>query len=215
MLEYVSEASPPHAVYRFANRRRAVEIISELARRRNLDNEAVREMLEFLGPANGAAEELLNGPFEAKAHLNDKWHASRFSDGNWPVFYGALDLETSEAEIVYHLEAGQMQAALSAGGPVYFSQFHCTFDGRALDLRPKLTEWPWLVDSNTKNARCQALGREAHEKDIDGFLAPSVRNSGGTNVPVFAREMLSQVMIDGNASFSPDPTTGKVQIRYI
>ena len=215
MLEYVSEASPPHAVHRFANRRRSAEVISELAKSRNLDNEAVRETLEFLGPANGAAEELLNGPFEPKAHLKDKWNPSRFSDGNWPVFYGALELETSEAEIVYHLEAGQMKAALSAGGPVYFSRFHCTFDGRALDLRPKLTEWPWLVDPNTTNARCQALGREAHEKDIDGFLAPSARSSGGTNVPVFTREMLSQVMIDGNASFSPDTTTGKVQVRYL
>ena len=108
-----------------------------------------------------------------------------------------------------------MKAALSAGGPVYFSRFHCTFDGRALDLRPKLTDWPWLVDPKTKNARCQELGREAHEKKIDGLLAPSARRSGGTNVPVFAREMLSQVMIDGNASFRPDPTTGKLQVRYL
>ena len=215
MLEDIPEASPPRTAHRFANRRRATELLSELVIRRGLDEEALRETLEFLGPANGAAEELLNGPFEPKARLKDKWNPSRFSDGNWPVFYGALELETSEAEIVYHLEAGQMKAALSAGGPVYFSRFHCTFDGRALDLRPKLTEWPWLVDPNTTNARCQALGREAHEKDIDGFLAPSARSSGGTNVPVFTREMLSQVMIDGNASFSPDTTTGKVQVRYL
>lgn len=215
MLEDIPEASPPHTAHRFANRRRATELLSELVIRRGLDLEALREILQFLGPANGAAEELLDGPFKPKPQLEGKWHPTRFSDGNWPIFYGALEAETAEAEIVYHLEAGQMKAALSAGGPVYFSRFHCTFGGRALDLRPKLTEWPWLVDPITKNARCQELGREAHEKDIDGFLAPTARRSGGTNVPVFAREMLSQVMIDTNASFSPDPTTGKVQVRYL
>ena len=213
MLEDIPEASPPHTAHRFANRRRATELLAELAIRRGLDEEALRETLEFLGPANGAAEELLDGPF--KPNLEGKWHPTRFSDGNWPLFYGALEGETSEAEIVYHLEAGQMKAALSAGGPIYYSQFHCTFDGLALDLRLRLPEWPWLIDPNTKNERCQSLGREAHENAVDGFLAPSARKPDGTNVSVFKRETLSQPVIARDAVFKPDATTGKVQVNYL
>lgn len=215
MLEDVVEVSPPQTVHRFASRLRASERLSEIAREGGLDDEALHETLEFLGPADGEAEELLAGPFQPKPQLEGKWHPSRYTNGDWPVFYGALEPETSETEIIYHLEAGQMQAALSAGGPIYYSHFHCTFDGRALNLRPKLSVWPWLIDSNTKNGRCQALGREAHQNGIDAFLAPSARISDGTNIPVFIPERLSQLVIDRDAEFSPDPATGKVQVRYL
>ena len=215
MLEDVIEVAPPQTVHRFASRPRATDRLSEIARDGGLDDEALRETLEFLGPADGEAEELIAGPFQPKPQLEGKWHPSRYTNGDWPIFYGALEPETSEAEIVHHLDAGQMKAALSVGRPVYYSLFHCTFDGRALDLRPKLPAWSWLTDPNTKDSRCQALGREAHENSVDGFLAPSARKSDGTCVPVFIRGRLSQPVIERDAVFSPNPATGTVQVRYL
>ena len=50
--------------------------------------------------------------------------------------------------------------------------------------------WPDLMHGSDYTF-CNRLGTEAVSADLHGLLAPSVRRSGGTNVPVFAREALS------------------------
>ena len=60
------------------------------------------------------------------------------------------------------------------------------------DLRlfvcPKLTQNEGVDDGYQF---CQELGKEAVQECLDGLLAPSARNLGGTNLPVFLRKAIS------------------------
>jgi hypothetical protein len=200
-------------VHRFADGRDP----GEHARRRGLDQQAVGELLDVLGPASRelGPRELLDAPFRPKPQLSRP--ATRFSDGSWPVFYSALNKETAEREIAHHIKADDFRSLL--GDPprsrtIYFSYFHCTFAGTACDLRPKVAEWPELVDPRTVNPTCQQLGAEAKREGIDGFLAPSARRPDGTTTPVFVRERLSDAAIDGDAAFTLDERRGEIGVRY-
>ena len=61
---------------------------------------------------------------------------------------------------------------------------------------------------------CQDLGREAIDKKIEGFFAPSARREGGTTVPVFERAALSDPEVLGLAAFSIDPASGDLKTAY-
>jgi hypothetical protein len=70
--------------------------------------------------------------------------------------------------------------------------------------------WLDLVSEDCKF--CNSLGREAHEMRLGGFLAPSARNPGGTNVPAFLRNTLSDPKITGTVRLSYD--TGETVVEY-
>lgn len=71
-----------------------------------------------------------------------------------------------------------------------YTRSRCDFSGSTVDLRSMQSEWPGLT-ALTDYDFCNDLGSEAVRSNIDGFLTPSVRKEGGTNVPVFARRALS------------------------
>ncbi len=149
-------------------------------------------MREFLN-AHGmydSLEKLVNAPFLSKRRLyGSGYPTSRFSDGSFPVGYFSLEPETAEAEALYRF------CKKFAGKPnreriAWYSSFTCDFLGLTKDLRPMRTVWPNLMHDNDYTF-CSRLGVEAVSEDLDGLLVPSVRKSGGTNVPVFARRALS------------------------
>jgi hypothetical protein len=76
--------------------------------------------------------------------------------------------------------------------------------------------WPELVDVDEAKAYpfCQRLGREAHEAGIAGFLTPSARRVGGTNVPVFSRPALTNPRVRALAAFEIDPVAGTVEMKW-
>lgn len=209
MLEELPPLNRTEIIHRFGNRREPLDV----ARRMGLDEQAVDELLAFLGPESRTmdAKQLLDDPFRQKQHWAPR--PTRFSDGTWPVFYAALERETSEQEIGHHYVSAAMGDP-SRGRTVYYSVFHCQFSGEARDLRKKQEEWGGLVSPDTDNPFCQNLGREAVEAGIDGFLAPSARVAGGTTVPAFAPDCLSRPQIDGDAAFSFDTTAGAYVVTY-
>ena len=86
------------------------------------------------------------------------------------------------------------------------------FNGNLKDLRPKQTEWPALTHDNDYRF-CNNLGVEAVAAGLDGLLAPSVRNAGGTNLPAFARRAVSKFLEGGFVSITYNPQTGKTLLN--
>ncbi len=213
MLEALPAIDVDETVYRYANQRGIIENLE----RRGLDPDAVADMLAFLesGAQTAGGEELLDGPFQRKPQLDERYgNSSRFSDGRWAVFYGAIEQETAEKEVLHH------HVRPAVGDPskrrtAYFSCFNCRFRGEVKDLRRRLDEWPSLVSDEKGDLDfCRNLGREASGKSLDGFLAPSARHPAGTTVPAFRRTALSEPEILGYAAFSVDPGTGEIRAAY-
>ncbi len=210
MLEELPALQTTKIVYRFGNRRD----YTSAARHIGLDDQATQELLQFVGSDEGPVDvnELLTAPFQEKRQFQQ--HPTRYSDGSWPVFYSALERETSEKEIVHHY----VRAAIgnpSENRRVFYSAFHCQFSGEVRDLRPKQSVWRELTSPNTNNPFCQDLGREAVEAEVDAFLAPSARAPEGTTVPVFTSKSLSDAEIDGEASFTFDNAQRQFVVTYV
>lgn len=118
--------------------------------------------------------------------------ASRFSNGDWPVFYAAIGRTTAKEESIHHY--GRQAAGQHATRPVHYSVVRCRFSGEIVDLTPKLAVWPNLISNNY--TFCNRLGREAHDGALGGFLAPSARDAGGTTVPAFIEGTISNPVIE-------------------
>ncbi len=126
------------------------------------------------------------------------------------MFYSSLELETAEAEVL-DWYAG---AALGSTARVaYYHRFRCRFHGSAMDLRLKLSEWPFLTGNvEEAYASCRALAREAVALGLGGFLTPSARRASGTNLPVFRRDAVSEPAVLGITAFSRG-ADGEVTVR--
>ena len=183
------------------------EFLAEL----NLDAVAREELLNLLSeriPQDPTAE-LLDGPFRLRAKFRTK---TRFSNGTFPVFYSALALETSHAEMAYWFRKDY------AGNPrrnrtVYFQSFRCRFEGFEKDLRSKARDWPDLVHESDYSF-CNRLGVEARAGGVDGLVVPSARHEG-SNMPIFVRHAISGPQLEGIVEMTYSPDTGEVSIDYL
>ena len=113
-----------------------------------------------------------------------KQFRSRFTNGEFKVFYTAFELKTAEAEIRHHLPA--RAAGNTRPTPYHYSGSRMVFTGLAKDLRPLASAWPKLIYTSDYSF-CNSLGVEAVELKLDALVVPSVRQLGGTNLPVFRR----------------------------
>jgi hypothetical protein len=211
MLEGATIFAAAHLTYRFANLVDFESMLSEMG----LDAEDVEAILEFLGQTRDETDgqRLLDAPFAPKPQLEARRiTATRFSDGSLRVFYGSLESETAEREVIHWYA----EAAIGNSRRVaYYNRLRCRFRGRAVDLRSRVSRWPFLIDDgNEAYSRCQALAQEGIELHIDGFLTPSARRADGTNVPVFRRQALSEPEILGVTAFSRRAGTGEVIVRH-
>jgi RES domain len=209
MLEELERLEVDHRVYRFVT----LVDFSGMLEEMDLDADDIEEILEFLKESRDRddAQRLLDAPFAPKPQLAARRiTATRFSDGSLRVFYSSLEPETAELEVL-HWYAG---AALGSTGRVaYYDRLGCRFRGSAIDVRPKVGEWPFLTgDGEEAYASCQALAREAVTLDLGGFLTPSARRASGTNVPVFRREAVSDPEVLGITAFARD-ASGEVTVR--
>ena len=157
MLEALPKAQTSQHVLRFAN----LTHVAAFGARKDLTIDEVTDVIAFV--REDVTKELVESPFQRKAPLGSKFgQPSRFSDGDWPVFYAAIDRETAEKESTHHYgrkAAGDMLAPR----PVHYSVVRCTFNGEVINLRPKLSDWPDLVSESYKF--CNDLGAEAHRMD--------------------------------------------------
>jgi hypothetical protein len=193
-------------VLRFAN----LTHLAAFAAKKGLTIDEVTDVIVF--DRDDVTKDLMQGPFERKARLGNKFGLeSRFSNGDWPVFYGAIGRKTAEEESSHHYGRKAAGNAL-ARRPVYYSVVCCRFAGEIIDLQPKLADWPELVSN--QYAFCNRLGKEAHETSLGGFLAPSARNPGGTTVPAFFASTLSNPVIEAAARLTYDTETTAVAVDF-
>ncbi len=205
MLEALPRVNVTKDVHRFAN-------LSHLAVFANKKGLTINEIIDVIAFDRGdVTKELIEGPFQRKQLFGNKFGPkSRFSNGDWPVFYAAIGRTTAKRESAHHYgrkAAGDRKAQRA----VHYSIVRCRFSGDVVDLQPKLPDWPDLVSDDY--TFCNGLGKEAHDRGLGGFLSSSARNSGGTTVPAFLAGTISDPQIEATARLAFDGANVIVEIE--
>jgi hypothetical protein len=207
MLETMQRTIVTQDVHRFAN----LTHVGVFAQKKDLTMEEVTEVIGFL--RDDVTRELMEGPFQRKAFFENKFGPpSRFSDGEWPVFYAAIGPATAKEESK-HYYARKAAGDAEARRGVHYSIVRCKFSGEIVDLLPKLHDWPDLTSDDY--TFCNGLGKEAHDVRMGGFFAPSARNPGGTTVPAFIEGTILDPVIEATAKLTFDGGNTMVQINQL
>lgn len=143
-----------------------------------------------------SAAPLITRPFDYGAVITYpfapyNWQATRYSDGlEYGVWYGALELETTVHETVYHWHrfvTDSFSPDKEVVGERRVFQVRC--EAILIDLRQ--AREPRLVDKRDYSFT-QQLGRHLWRRAQSGLLAPSARGPGAS-AAVFRAEALSEV----------------------
>lgn len=186
---------------------------SEFVLEQGLDDEGISETVRLMDSRGIAIqpEDLVDRVFKPKPRLAKTSYATRFSDGSFPVLYGSMEASTAEAE-VKHWFSKQISGRPTRARMAWYMRFTYRFNGNLKDLRPKQAEWPDLTHDNDYQF-CNRLGAEAVATNLDGLLAPSVRNEGGTNLPAFARQSVSNFREGEFMAVTYNPKTGETSLH--
>ncbi|SRR6266508_5322449 len=205
MLEQVETTTFEGPTLRLVNQVSHMEKLRDLG----LDPRQIEEMIELLRDRGFTDDpsDVIEGPFANKSLY--KTDQTRFSDGTLRVFYSALEAETVEREIRYWYLKPLLQGNVPTRA--YYRLARVRFAGDVKDLRPKVEEWPFLVAENGYDA-CNQLGEEAVESGLAALMSRSARRPDGTTLPVFSKNSLSQVELQGYRVFSYDPENGEVTV---
>ena len=143
-----------------------------------------------------SAAPLITRPFDYGAVITYpfapyNWQATRYSDGlEYGVWYGALELETTVYETVYHWHrfvSDSFSLDREILGERRVFQVRC--EAILIDLRQ--AREPRLVDKRDY-AFTQQLGRHLWRRAQSGLLAPSAR-APGVSAAILRPEALSEV----------------------
>lgn len=119
---------------------------------------------------------------------------SRYSAGQFGAWYGAVGLETSVRETVYHFRRNTLASQIAAQSSepiVQERRVHLVrCDALLVDLRPRLKKEPRLLDPDDYTT-CQLLGAELKNAGMPGVLTLSARHAKAEIVAVFARSVLA------------------------
>lgn len=208
MLDQLPTEDLSTYLVRLASRRDVKEFFED----QKLDESSIDEIMQFLkslGVATGI-ENVVDRMFAPKRRLAKVKYRTRFSDGTFPVLYGAIEAQTAEAEVEHWFRKHVGTHARTA----FYVRIRYRFSGKVKDLRPKKTAWPALT--NEKDYRfCNDLGADAVAAGLDGLLAPSARNDGGTNLPAFVRRAVDEFSEGRFVALTYDPASGKTTLREV
>lgn len=138
---------------------------------------------------------------------------NRFNSADRGAWYAALKLETSLAEVRYHLT--EMLAATGVFEAVVdYAELHASFAGEFLDLRPYPDHSALDPNKAIGYPAGNALADAARAKGLNGIIYPSVRHSGGTCIAALFPHAVQSVA-QGDVyrmtwRGSPDPEIEKV-----
>lgn len=139
----------------------------------------------------------------------------RFNGADRGAWYAALDVETSLAEVTFHMteflgQAGEYSAI------VEYAEMHASFAGEFVDLRNADPDLPCLnPDKSIGYPAGNALAEDVRARGLNGIIYPSVRHHGGICLAALWPHAVQSVtqgdvyrMIwDGR----PEPTVDKVE----
>ena len=104
---------------------------------------------------------------------------SRFSSADRGAWYAALDLDTSIAEVRFHL-TDFLEAAGKFEAVVDYAELFASFAGEFLDLRPHPENAALDPNKALGYPAGNALADAARARGLNGIIYPSVRHTGGT-----------------------------------
>lgn len=146
-------------------------------------------------------------PFEHEPYLR-----TRFGNGSFGVWYGALALDTTVRETAFHMV--KEEAGIEGNrGPIIRERAVYLVRCRALliDLSGKARAFPELVASDY--GLTQQIGERLHQEGHPGLLAPSARHEGGTNLVALTPAVLSDPRPFCYLTYSCDPLQRKVSVE--
>lgn len=141
---------------------------------------------------------IINKPFEVAQWDNainypfKNWTNSRYSNGNYGVWYGAESVPTSIYESAHHwhkgflADAGFNQAGLISERKVYYVR--C--DAALINLKEKVLAFPQLTDPRDYTY-CQTVGARLHHEGHPGLVSRSVRHLSGQTFAILRPQVLS------------------------
>jgi len=143
---------------------------------------------------------------------NEPYLRTRYGNGTYGVWYGALSLETTIHETAFHMvkeESGieDNQGPVIRERAVYL--VHC----RALlvDLSAKKKAFPALVAEDY--GLTQQIGERLHREGHPGLLAPSARDADGTNLVALTPAILSNPRSHCYLTYVCDPLQRTVSVE--
>ncbi len=149
-------------------------------------------------PADFGDTPIINRPFEQARYCAairypfENWTRSRYSDGNFGVWYGADNIETSIFETTHHWlqflhDADFQQAPKTIIGERRIFQVQC--DGLLFDFRPKLADYPQLATPGEYDLS-QQIGQRLHREGHPGLIPRSAHCEGDIGV-IFTPKILA------------------------
>ena len=116
------------------------------------------------------------------------WPKSRFTDGTFGVWYGALDRDTSIHETLYWCIWFARDDLKKSAQPIINERVLFAVNvktDRSVNLCNQITEFPDLV-SVTDYSLCQLIGSTCHKSGVEVVQSNSARFNEGVCVPVFS-----------------------------
>lgn len=156
-----------------------------------------------------------NATFINAAFCHPRETGNRFNSGQRGAWYAALEIETSLAEVAFHLTR-ELEAIGRFENATDYVALHAQIDGRFHDL----TDARWQThlalnpDPAVGYAAGQSLARELFAQGSDGIIYPSCRRPGGLCVAVFRPRLIRSVVQGGlwrlTWEGSPQPTITEI-----
>lgn len=125
--------------------------------------------------------------FEAK-----NWEATRFGNGDFPVWYGSLDLATTFYETIHRWKKSFIDAPKNFNETrisVLRKVFTVLCKAALIDLREYANSLAHPDPGFYPNT--QQIGRRIHQEGYPGLLTQSARIKNGENIAIFKKEILS------------------------
>lgn len=118
---------------------------------------------------------------------------TRFSNGK-PVWYGSADLETSKAEVIFHLKRQALKELAGTADEIFIDFERVVFEGQVdfngVDLSTQVYVFPGLIENGPPYPYCSAVVNFLNGQGCEGLIFASVRRSGGINYGIFERNCI-------------------------
>lgn len=146
-------------------------------------------------------------PFENEPYLR-----TRYGNGSFGVWYGALSLDTTIHETAFHM-VKEESGIEGNHGPIIRERAVYLVHCRALliDLTGKAKAFPALVADDYGLTR--HIGERLHTEGHPGLLAPSARQATGTNLIALTPAVLSNPRSFCFLTYACDPVRRTVAVE--
>lgn len=173
-------------------------------------------------PKQYLSDPIINRPFDEAKFWNaivfpfaeKNWRASRYSQGNYGVWYGAVELDTTIYETVYHWKKFLEAAHFENHTKVIIGErrvYKVACDALLYDLSEKVKEQPLLIHPDDYSFT-QQVGEYLQKQGHPGLVSSSARCQGKISA-IFTEKVLSNPRDYCYLRYCFDPSTQITEIE--